>query len=482
MKEKNNYRFILLVFLTFALFLTNCTIVESEDQSKEKNFGYESEAVANILNVTCAKSGCHSGSEPSDGLNTETHTNTMNGALRRPYENGIFYSGEVVIPYNAEKSLLMQFVEGEIETPTSVNHLGLTGDQLKTLSDWIEDGAKDYRSIPAFETPGSYRVYVCNSASDNISTIDGTKKVVSNLSEVSNISTFKETPYWVAEYGSYYYVSLSNENKLLKMRKSDNTIVGSISNIVDAGMVEVNSTGSKVYVSRAYNSTSNYSSIYVINTGDMSLKSTIGFPNSGLLHGLALDGGRKFLYVADAANNIIYIIDTVTDQLVSARFTLTTDYYPLFVEVSQNGNYLYISAKNTNELLVMDAGNRSLISIVPLLSNPMGIAVSSFGDKIYIASNGNDAVDVVTKNGTYWSKTKSITHPMMSMPFAIDITSDDSYLYVTNQNLDGSFVPAYEVTDEENISTISIINALTETVEKVLEVEEGANGIVVEKL
>ena len=481
-KKISNFISPLLIFISLSLFLTNCTVVESEDQATETNFGYETEAVANILNVTCAKSGCHSGSAPVDGLSTETHTNTINGASRRPYENGVFYSGEVVIPYNAEKSLLMQFVEGKIETPTTVNHVGLSDGQLKTLSDWIEDGAKDYRNVPAFDTPGSYRVYVCNSASDNISTIDGSKKLVSHLSEVNNSSTFEETPYWVAEYGSYYYVSLSNENKLLKVRKSDNTIVGSISNIVDAGMVEVNSTGSKVYVSRAYNSTSNYSSIYVINTGDMSLKTTISFPNSGLLHGLALDGGRKFLYVADATNNIIYIIDTVTDQLVSARLTLTIDYYPLFVEVSLNGNYLYISAKNTNELLVMDAGNRSLISTVPLLSNPMGIAVSSFGDKIYIASNGGDAVDVVTKTGTYWSKTKSISHSTMSMPFGIDITSDDSYLYVTNQNLDGDFIPAYEVTGEENISTVSIINTSSETVVKVLEVEEEPHGIVVEKL
>lgn len=482
MKKFNDQVSSLFIIISFLFFLTNCTIVENENQIKEENFGYETEAVANILNVTCAKSGCHSGSEAVDGLSTETHTNTMLGATRRPYENGVFYSGDVVIPYNAEKSLLMQFVEGKIETPTTVNHGGLSVGQLKTLSDWIGDGAKDYRNVPAFDTPGSYRVYVCNSASDNISTIDGTKKLVSHLSEINGSSTFEEKPYWVAEYGSYYYVSLSNENKVLKVRKSDNTVVSSTSNIVDAGILEVNSTGSKIYVSRAYNSTSTYSSIYVINTGDMSLRSTINFPVNGLLHGLALDSGRKFLFVADATNNIIYVINTLTDLLASYRFTLTQDYFPLFVEISQDGNYLYISASNTNELLVMDAGNRTLVSKVSLLTKPMGIVTSSFGDKIYIASNGSDAVEVVTKSGIFWSKTNSISHPMMSMPFAIDITSDDSYLYVTNQNLDGDFVPGYKVKDEENISTVAIINTSTESVEKVLEVEEEAFGIAVEKL
>ncbi len=70
----------------------------------------------------------------------------------------------------------------------------------------------------------------------------------------------------------------------------------------------------------------------------------------------------------------------------------------------------------------------------------------------------------------------------MNMPFGIDITSNDSYLYVTNQNLDGEFVPAYQVKEEENISTVAIINTQSETVEKVIEVEEAATGIVVEKL
>ncbi|MCK5456381.1 MAG: hypothetical protein KAI45_04585, partial [Melioribacteraceae bacterium] len=291
MKKFKNYLSTLFIFLSLALVFTNCTLVENEEQAKQENFGYETEAVANILNVSCATSGCHGGSTPIDGLNTETHTDIMNGASERPYQNRLFYSGEVVIPYNVEKSLAMQFVEGKIESPTSINHQFLSSSQITTLAKWIGDGAKNYRNDPAFETPESYRVYVCNSASENVSTIDGTKKVVSRLTDLNDASTFEDTPYGVAEYGSYYYVTLAKQNKVLKIRKSDDSIVASISNIVSAGMIKINSTGSKAYVSRAYNSTSTYSSIYVINTGDMSLRSTINFPINGLLHGLALDDG-----------------------------------------------------------------------------------------------------------------------------------------------------------------------------------------------
>ncbi len=482
MKIFNNYQSVLFISLLLTFTFTNCTLVEHDDQTQEENYGYETEAVGNILNGTCATSGCHSGSCPSDGLSTETQSDIMDGAFNRPCQSGIFYGGAVVIPYNVEKSLVMQFVEGKIESPTSFNHKILSSSQISTLSKWIGNGAKNYNDEVPFENPSSYRVYVCNSGSENISTVDGTKKVVSHISNLNDDSTFEDTPYWVDEYGAYYYVTLSTSNKVLKIRKSDHSIVASITNIANAGMIKINSTGTKAYVSRASTSTSTYNSIYVINTSDMSLRSTIDFSVNGLLHGLAIDEGRRYLYVADATNNIIYIINTQTDLVINARFSLTTNYYPLFIETSDDGNFLYVSAKNTNELLVFNAGSQALLDKVSLLSNPMGISISSGGEKIYVASNGGNVVEVITKTNLFWDRTNSISHSTMSMPFAIDISNDDSYLYVTNQNLDGDFIPTYRVIGEKNISTVSIIRTSTESVEKVIEVEEKAYGIVVEKL
>ncbi|MCF6270300.1 MAG: YncE family protein [Melioribacteraceae bacterium] len=482
MKKSNNYISALFILLSLSLLLTNCTLVESDNQNKAINYEYETEAVANILNGTCASSGCHSGSTPSDGLSTEIQSDIMSGAFKRPYQNGLYYSGDVVIPYNVEKSLIMQFVKGKIQSPTSYNHKILSSGQIATLSKWIGDGAKNYKDEVPFETPSSYRVYVCNSASENISTIDGTKKVVSSIKSLNDDTTFEDTPYWVEEYGDYYYVTLSTSNKFIKIRKSDNSVVASLSGIANAGIIKINSNGTRAYISHASTSTTTNNSIYIINTTDMTLHKEIVFSLNGFYHGLALDKNRKLLYVADANNNIIYIINTQNNLVINARFSLTTNYYPVFIEVSQDGNYLYASAKNTNELLVLNAGSQALVSRISLLLNPMGISISKNGDKIYVASNGSNSIDVITKSGNFWSKTNTISHPTMSMPFAIDITNDDSYLYVTNQNLSGAFVPTYKVIGEENISTISIINTATESVEKVIEVEEEAYGIVVEKL
>ncbi len=312
--------------------------------------------------------------------------------------------------------------------------------------------------------------------------IDGTEKVVSYLTDLYNPLAESDTPYWVAEYGAFYYVTLSSAGQFVKLRKSDNSVVSVISGLSDAGVIKINRDGSKAYVSRTSTSSYFYSSIFVVNLNLMTVKKEISFGDNGLLHGLALDITRGYLYIADAYNNKVLVVNTLTDQIIDVRYTLTKDYQPYFLEVSLNGNYLYITASNTDQLLIASTNSRLVIATVNLLSEPMGVTVSSTGQKIFVASRGGDAVEVITKVSDSWSKTNTITHPTMSMPFGIDITSNDSYVYLTNQNQDGEFVPAYRVKGEGDISTITIINARTETVEKVIEVEENAAGIAVEKL
>ena len=461
---------------------TSCTLVDHDDQKHEgNNSGYASKEVESIFVNSCALSGCHSENSPSNGLNLTLQSELMNGATHRPLANNAHYGGDDVIPFNTEKSLLMQFVKGNITSKMSVDHNILTDSQISTLSKWIKDGAKNYNGEVPFENRESYRVYVCNSTSKSISTIDGTKKVVSHITDLGDETTGNDTPYWIEDSGAYYYVTFSKSNRFVKFRKSDNSVVGSISNILSAGVIKLTSDGSKAYVSRAIDSTATYNSIYVINTSSMTIKTTITFPFYGILHGLALDEGRKLLYVTDGINHTVHIVNTFNDTVIDSRFSLTQDFFPLYTEISKDGNYLYTTASNTNELLVSNAVSRVTLDRIPLLSTPAGVAVSSDGNKIYVASFNGNAIEVITKSGNFWSKTNTITHPTMSNPFALDITDDNSYLYVANFNGNGDFVPTYQVKGEKNISTITIINTSSESVEKVIEVEENAIGITVEK-
>lgn len=462
--------------------VNNCTLVENPDDelARENNY-YETKAVSDILNGTCAASGCHGGSSTVNGFSTEIQPQIMLGASNRPYNGVSNYGGDDVIPYNVEKSLMLQILTGNIVNKLSYNHAILSQSQIQTVANWIADGCKNHLEEVAYANPKSYRVYVCNQNTEEISVIDGTNKVVSYITDVYDPQTEFDTPYDVGEYGAYYYVTLSSAGKFIKYRKSDNSIVSTISGISDAGRIQINRDGTKAYVSRTEFTDNLYNSVYVINLITMQVIKQITFGLYGKLHGMALDKTRGYLYIADAYNNLVLVINTLNDTIIDIRYTLTQNYYPLFMEVSPDGNYLYITATNTDQLLIVNTASRAVIWYINLLSTPAGVAVSSTGQKIYVASFGGDAVEVITKVSDNWNKTNTITHPAFNMPFDIDITLDDSYLYVTNQNLDGEFVPAYQVKEEENISTIGIINAFSETVEKVIEVEENAAGICVEK-
>jgi DNA-binding beta-propeller fold protein YncE len=131
--------------------------------------------------------------------------------------------------------------------------------------------------------------------------------------------------------------------------------------------------------------------------------------------------------------------------------------------------------------MVIDTETKAVVAEVPMAAGPMHIAVSSDGNKIYIPSMMGNVVNVVTKNGSVWSKTNEISHAGFNMMQGADLTEDDRYLYVSSRNADGSFKTQFEVTGEGPSGTIGIIDTQTEQVIKLIEVEEFAAGLTVGK-
>ena len=80
-----------------------------------------------------------------------------------------------------------------------------------------------------------------------------------------------DAPHMVKEFGDYIYVSIISAGKFLKIRKSDNQIVAEVLGLEKPGMIQINLTGTKAYVSRSSTSPSIYNTIYVIDLTSMSL-------------------------------------------------------------------------------------------------------------------------------------------------------------------------------------------------------------------
>lgn len=447
-----------------------------EDESLVDFNGFESQQVADIFK-SCASSGCHGGNETAHGLNMETYSQLLKGSLNKPLENGN-YSGEVIIPFNTEKSLLYQIVTGNTQELNPKHSTLLNDAEKNILKNWIENGAKNYQGEIPFSDAG-YNVYVCNQSADAVSVIDGDQKVVSRIVDL-DFNNSIEAPHMVKEYGDYIYVTMISAGKLLKIRKSDLQIVNELNGLSYPGMIQLYPERNKLYVSRSSTAPGIYSSIYSVNMDDLSLIKEIDLILTGVPHGIALAKNRDRLYCADLIKNYLYIIDAQTDEVISP-IALGASYEPMQTTISPDENYLYISARGTSQILVMNLNTTNIIYSVDVAQMPMHIAVSSNGNKIYVVSMMNSLVNVITKTDLVWNLTSSITHPAFSQLHGCDLTADDNYLYVSSRNQNGNFKPSIKVNGEGNLGNIGIINTATNIVEKVLEIEEFGAGLVVEK-
>jgi YVTN family beta-propeller protein len=467
------------IFLSFTsiLFIScDSDTVPPEQIVDETNNGFETFEVAEIFASNCATSGCHSGNSPSSGLSISKYSELLKGSLNRSNGTVPNYGGEDVIAFNSIKSFVYQFITKNVTPIAPHDAISLTQEQITAIKTWIDDGAKDFNKNTPFQNP-SYRVYVCNQGSDAVSVIDGDANVVSAIIDVDFLQT-PDKPHMVKERDGFIYVSLISTGKFLKIRTSDYTVVGEVSGIAKAGMIHISPDGTKAYVSRSSTSDPVYNTIFVVDITNMTVIKQILLPALGVPHGIALTHDGTTLYVANLTLDRISIVDAVTDEFVE-DIVLPQETEPMQASISPDGKYLYISARGTNMLMVIDTETKAVVAEVPVAAGPMHIAVSSDGNKIYIPSMMGNVVNVITKNGTTWSKTNEISHPGFNMMQGADLTEDDRYLYVSSRNTDGLFKTQYEVIGEGPSGTIGIIDTQTEQVIKLIEVEEFAAGLTV---
>lgn len=442
-----------------------------------ENNGFESVTVAEVLVKTCATSGCHGGSNPAGGLSTQTHSGLLRGSANRSPELGNGFGGEAVIPFNSEKSLVYQVLNQNVIPIEPHQNINVDSERINIIKNWIDQGARDFNGNVPSSNP-SYRVFVCNQASDVVSIIDGDKWVVSRLADVSFNQTI-DAPHMVKEHGDHYYVTLIAAGKLLKIRKSDNAIVNETNGIERAGMIQISPNANVAYVSRSSTSPGIYNSVYAVALDNMSIISEISLPVTGVPHAIALTADGKKLYVANLTKDRISVVNAETNEFVE-DIILDQGTEPMEASISPDGNYLYVSGMGSNKLIVINTQTEQVISSIDVNHMPMHIAVSSTGNRIYVSTMMMSTVDVIEKSGNTWSMIKRISHPGFNMLHGCDLSPNDDYLFVSSRNLDGMYEPKIKINGEGNNGTLGIINTQLLEVVKVIDLKEFPSGLVVE--
>ena len=94
----------------------------------------------NVFDVSCATSGCHSGTFPAANMNLEDG-NSFSSLVN---VGSVFYPGELrVIEFDSENSILIKTLRGTIPNKMPLGSSPLPNSIIDSIAVWIDEGAKN---------------------------------------------------------------------------------------------------------------------------------------------------------------------------------------------------------------------------------------------------------------------------------------------------------------------------------------------------
>lgn len=446
--------------------LTSFTACAQTRSPGDDNDSVYSTYVQPILDTKCA--GCHNGSaQASAHLGLDTWQHVLAGSEY----------GEAVIPFDADNSVLVEMIEKlkGAPHPTTPNTAAVTDAEIGRIKDWINSGAAG----PDGEIAGADSedlVYVANQAEATVYVIDtGSNNVVRtvDLQKLGFSANAKPHHIAVEKDGSFWYVSMIVENRVLKFNRQ-NELVGSAEFSVP-GLMTLDPHSDRLFVGRSMAAVNPPQSIGMISRSDMSIEEISVFHPRP--HAIILDPEGEYVYSGSLGENrlmavnvltgdgTIHTVDGPTHTLV--QFAITPDRKTLIVGGQLTGKLFFFDASNPPEL--------PLKKVIDVNAAPWHPSISADSKTAYIGNKMANSVTVVDMQSM--SVVDIIEGNGLSQPHGSALSRDGRYLYVTNNNLKGAYSPRHDFGDNEMPGTVVVIDTKSHKIIKVLEVGAHAAGI-----
>lgn len=321
------------------------------------------------------------------------------------------------------------------------------------------------------------RIYVCNQGAATLSVIDvASNEIVDHIDlQELGFSANAKPHHTVAEPdGSHWYVTLIGENRVLKFNRQ-NELVGQAEMEVP-GLISLHPTRDLLLVGRSMSAVNPPQSIGLIRRSDMTLQEEIPtfFARPHAIS-TAPDGNRS--YVASLAENQILSLDPESGETDLATYPGSTHVFVDFA-ISPDGETMVVTGEVSGQVLVLDIANPvspEVTDTIDVNARPWHPVYSEDGRRVYFGNKGAHTVTVLNM------ETRSVEAVIegngLAEPHGSALSADGSYLYISNNNRQGTYQPSQPRPDADPPGTITVINTATNTIEKVIEVEAYATGI-----
>jgi len=322
----------------------------------------------------------------------------------------------------------------------------------------------------------SQYIYVTNQGSASISVIDASTLSITATIDLQELgfSANAKPHHAVAEAdGSFWYVTLIGENRVLKFNR-DNELVAR-AELEVPGLMAIHPRKDLLYVGRSMSAVNPPQSYGVVNRSDMSVSNEVDlFFNRP--HALTTTPDGQWSFVGSLSSNQILSINTDEDE--SSLTTVDGDTH-VFVNfaIHPDGNTMVATGQVSGELLVFDISdpmNPAVTDVIETGAMPWHPVFSPDGHYVYFGNKGSHSVSIINMETRMVEET--IKGDGLAQPHGAVLSQDGKYLFITNNNLDGTY--RTDGSAAENLpGTVVVINTETRSIEKVITVGNYPSGI-----
>ncbi|MEN8143631.1 MAG: beta-propeller fold lactonase family protein [Gemmatimonadota bacterium] len=328
---------------------------------------------------------------------------------------------------------------------------------------------------PMPDSPAPW-LYVANQVSATVSVIDmEADSVIATVDLQALGFTSNAKPHHVAVEpdGSYWYVSLIGDSRVLKFSR-DNELVGQ-AEFTAPGMLVIDPGSDRLFVGRSMMAVNPPQRIGRIDRTSMTIEEVDVF--FARPHALAVAYEGATVYSASLAQNSIATLDVESEDVELSQVEGPPHTLVQFA-VSPDGRWLVAGGELTSRMLVFAIGDdpvpefRIAIEVGPAPWHPM---FSPDGATLWF---GNRLANTVTVVDTQtWTVASVIEGDGLAEPHGIAMSPDGAKVYVSSRNLKGEYVPEGAGAGAEQNGTVVVIDAVTRQIEKVIQVGRYAAGL-----
>ena len=449
--------------------------------------------IQQIFNSGCAVSGCHIGT----GAILKTQKKLHGGVFSLKSWNDLIFNNNLsatVIPYRANKSHLIYHLNRDTsKSPISKpmmpsEEIILPEEQIETLMEWIDSGAKNDLGETAFNSIAKKgNILITSQGEDLVSilNLDYLKITRVVTSGVENV--FQQTPMaphnvTIDRANKHYYVNLIGGSKILKFNVLDNTKIGEFKTEINSpAQVSLSFTGDTALVTN-FEGTSK--TITVFNTRTMEHIKTIADPAILKPHGISIAPNNKIALSANSfSDNITFI--NLSDLSVEATIPVSKtvpelpinyqfQFEPYQIVIDSKSKFGYVTCKKSGEIRVIDIEQRKIIDSIKVGDIPLIPAISNDDMFVYIPNRNSNSLSVLETSTRKIIKT---IETIGQQPHGVAVSNDGKMIIVTLENLINPTPEHHPTTGSKRVGKVVIIDANNFSILKEFEVGNYAAGI-----